>query len=297
MTITKRESDMQRLRIVGAMRTDVGRVRSANEDTVVFVAPAEGSAEGKLGYLALVADGMGGHAAGEVASSLAAEVIRRIFYSADASPPQALNSAFAAANQVIFDHAALNSDFNGMGTTCTAIAIRDDRLWLAHVGDTRAYLLRDGALAQLSDDQTLHAQLVRDGVMTAEEAAKSPGGNIILQALGPRQAISPTIWAEGRPLRRGDTVFLCSDGLYDLVDDDDIARIISGRDPLEACRELIERALAGGGHDNISVGVFRIVDTEPRRTDSLAATKPILVAEADANASARTSQIIVPLKV
>jgi protein phosphatase len=297
MTITKRESDMQRLRIVGAMRTDVGRVRSANEDTVVFVAPAEGSAERKLGYLALVADGMGGHAAGEVASSLAAEVIRRIFYSADASPPQALNSAFAAANQVIFDHAALNSDFNGMGTTCTAIAIRDDRLWLAHVGDTRAYLLRDGALAQLSDDQTLHAQLVRDGVMTAEEAAKSPGGNIILQALGPRQAISPTIWAEGRPLRRGDIVVLCSDGLYDLVDDDDMARIISGRDPQEACRELIERALAGGGHDNISVGVFRIVDTEPRRTDNLAATKPILVAEADANASARTSQIIVPLKV
>ena len=85
-----------------------------------------------------------------------------------------------------------------MGTTCTAIAIRDDRLWLAHVGDTRAYLLRDGVLAQISDDQTLHAQLVRDGVMTAAEAANSPGGNIILQALGPRRAISPTIWTEGR---------------------------------------------------------------------------------------------------
>ena len=157
------------------MRTDVGRVRSANEDTVVFVAPAEGSPEGKLGYLALVADGMGGHAAGEVASAVAAEVIRRIFYSTEAAPPSVLKSAFETANQMIFDRAALEPDLNGMGTTCTAIAIRGDRLWLAHVGDTRAYLMRDGALSQLSDDQTLHAQLIRDGVMTAAEAERSSG--------------------------------------------------------------------------------------------------------------------------
>ena len=127
MTITKREGEVQRLRMVGAMRTDVGRVRSANEDTIVFVAPAEGSPEGKLGYLALVADGMGGHAAGEVASAVAAEVIRRIFYSAEAAPPSVLKSAFETANQMIFDHAALEPDLNGMGTTCTAIAIRGDR--------------------------------------------------------------------------------------------------------------------------------------------------------------------------
>ena len=297
MTITKREGEAQRLRMVGAMRTDVGCVRSANEDTVIFVAPAEGSPEGKLGYLALVADGMGGHAAGEVASAVAAEVIRRIFYSTDVAPPKVLKSAFETANQVIFDRAALEPDLHGMGTTCTAIAIRGDRLWLAHVGDTRAYLMRDGALTQLSDDQTLHAQLVRDGVMTAAEAEQSPGGNIILQALGPRPTISPTIWAEGKPLRRGDILVLCSDGLYDLVDDDDIARIISGRDPQDACYELIERALAGGGHDNVSVGVFRIVDSEPKAADNLAATKPILVVDADVDASARTRQITVPLKV
>ena len=294
MTVTKHKSDTQRLRIVGAMRTDVGRVRSANEDTVVFVAPPEGSPEGKLGYLALVADGMGGHAAGEVASALAAEVIRRIFYSADVSPPKALKSAFEAANQVIFDHAALNPDLQGMGTTCTAIAIRDDRLWLAHVGDTRAYLMRDGALSQLSDDQTLHAQLIRDGVMTAAEAETSPGGNIILQALGARQSFSPTIWTDGRSLHRGDVIVLCSDGLYDLVDDRDMIGIISQRDPQEACRALIDSALAGGGHDNVSVGVFHIVDLERGGAADLAATKPILVVEADADASARTSQIIVP---
>jgi len=294
MTIMKRESKTQHLRMVGAMQTDVGRVRSANEDTVVFVAPPEGSPEGRLGYLALVADGMGGHAAGEVASALAAEVIRRIFYSDDISPPQSLKAAFEAANRVIFDHAALNPDLHGMGTTCTAIAIRDDRLWLAHVGDTRAYLMRDGALSQLSDDQTLHAQLIRDGVMTPAEAARSPGGNIILQALGARQTFAPQIWTDGRSLRRGDVIVLCSDGLYDLVNDDDMIGIISRCDPHEACRALIESALGGGGHDNVSVGVFLIVAAERGRNDDMAATKPILIAEPDANANARTSQIIVP---
>jgi serine/threonine protein phosphatase PrpC len=200
---TKLESDVKQLHVAGAMRTDVGRVRSANEDTVVFVAPAEGSPAGKKGYLALVvADGMGGHAAGEVASALAADVIRRTFYAADVSTPQALKSAFEAASQEIIDYGALNSDSSGMGTTCTAIAIRDNRLWLAHVGDSRAYLLRDGVLEQLSDDQTLHAQLIRDGVMTPAAAERSPGGNVILQALGTQKEISPTIWAEGLPSRK-----------------------------------------------------------------------------------------------
>jgi serine/threonine protein phosphatase PrpC len=126
-----------------------------------------------------------------------------------------------------------------MRTTCTAIAIRDNRLWLAHVGDSRAYLLRDGVLEQLSDDQTLHAQLIRDGVMTPAAAERSPGGNVILQALVTHQEISPTIWAEGRPLRSGDTVVLCSDGLYELVNNDDLVRSISRRDPQESCHELI----------------------------------------------------------
>jgi protein phosphatase len=116
-----------------------------------------------------------------------------------------------------------------------------------------------------------------------------------LQALGPRPTISPTIWIEGKPLRRGDILVLCSDGLYDLVDDDDIARLISQRDPQDACYELIERALDGGGHDNISVGVFRIIEIEPKSADNLAATKPILVVDTDVSASTR--QITVPLKV
>jgi protein phosphatase len=265
-----------RLRIVGAMRTDVGRVRSLNEDTVAFVAPAEQDPEAKLGLLALVADGMGGHAAGEVASALAAEVVRRIYFSLDVPAPQALNTAFEVANRAIFDHAARNPECGGMGTTCTAIAIRDDCLWLAHVGDSRAYILRDGELTQLSDDQTLHAQLVRDGVLTAEEADKSPGGNVILQALGTRLEISPTLWTEGLPLRLGDRLVLCSDGLSNLATDADIAEIVSRHPPREACLTLIDAALAAGGYDNISVGVFVIEPEAPMQSGDQAATKRII---------------------
>ena len=265
--------------VVGAMRTDVGRVRSLNEDTVAFVAPTEKDPESKLGLLALVADGMGGHAAGEVASALAAEVVRRVYFSLDASPTQALNAAFEAANQAILNHAARNPECNGMGTTCTAIAVRGECLWLAHVGDSRAYILRDGELTQLSEDQTLHAQLVRDGVMTVEEAEKSPGGNIILQALGTRQEISPTLWSEGLPVRLGDRLILCSDGLSNLASDAEIADVVSRHSPREACAALINVALAAGGYDNISVGVFAVEANAPKRFGGQTATTRIKVAE------------------
>ncbi|MGD9656812.1 MAG: PP2C family serine/threonine-protein phosphatase [Methylocystis sp.] len=273
------EANSASWRVVGAMRTDVGRVRSLNEDTVAFVAPAEEDPEAKRGLLALVADGMGGHAAGEVASALAAEVVRRVYFSLDKPPLEALRTAFEAANRAILDYAAKHPDCAGMGTTCTAIAVRDGCLWLAHVGDSRAYILRDGQLTQLSEDQTLHAQLVRDGVLTAEEAEKAPGGNVILQALGTREEISPELWSEGMPLRLGDRFILCSDGLSNLARDADIARIASRHPPREACAALIDAALAAGGHDNISVGVFVVERAAPNQSTGQAATQRINVAD------------------
>jgi protein phosphatase len=275
-TMTERASPAA-LRVVGAMLTDIGRVRSINEDAVVFVAPAEGTPEANVGFLALVADGMGGHAAGEVASALAADVVRRVVYSSSAAPPRALRTAFESANRAILDYSAANPDTRGMGTTCTAILIRGNLLWLAHVGDSRAYLLRENAFQQLSDDQTLHAQLIRDGVLTPEQAQKSPGGNVILQALGARDKFEPTIFETGHELRLGDIVLLCSDGLHNLVTDAEIARIIRANNPQEACRELVEKALTAGGIDNVSVGVFRIVDAAPPRNRDQAATKPIRI--------------------
>jgi len=267
------------LRIAGAIRTDVGCVRQLNEDSVAFIASAGPSQTRDHGALALVADGMGGHAAGEVASALALEVVRRVYYSLDRIASEALRAAFDAANRAIFDYAAKHPDCAGMGTTCTALGVRDGLLWLAHVGDSRAYLMRDGRLVQLSDDQTLHAQLVRDGVMSPEDAGKGAGSNVILQALGTRLDVEPTIWTEGLPLRQGDIVILCSDGLTNLVSDARIAEVVSTNPPPEACRLLIEAARRGGGHDNISVGVFVAETDGAGRMADQAATKRINIAD------------------
>jgi protein phosphatase len=163
-----------------------------------------------------------------------------------------------------------------MGTTCTAILVRQNQLYLAHVGDSRAYLFRDGLLNQISDDQTLHAQLIRDGVMTAEEAAHSPGGNFILQALGAREAIAPTIYATGLPLLAGDRLMLCSDGLHGMVRNEDISTILATRIPSEACHLLIAAANAAGGHDNISVGVFDVDESKKPDRAAPAATRQII---------------------
>jgi protein phosphatase len=266
------------LRVSGAMLSHVGRVRSFNEDCVVFVAPGERTPEMEIGFLALVADGMGGHAAGEVASALAAETIRRGVYARRASPSQALREAFAAANDAILAHSAANPETRGMGTTCTAFLVQKALLWLAHVGDSRAYIMRGCRLHQLSEDQTLHARLIRDGSLTVEEAAVTPGGNILLQALGASERVTPQLWSHGLALRAGDRLLLCSDGLYAHLDDAAIAAALrTGREPEEPCRTLIEGALADGGSDNVSVGVFFVGEAVSNPKSEQTATKPIQV--------------------
>jgi PPM family protein phosphatase len=267
------------LRVTGAMRSHVGRVRRSNEDCVAFVQPRPGAPEERIGFLALVADGMGGHAAGEVASAIAADVVRRSLYAGAAAPPENLRKAFFAANAAILNHADAYPETRGMGTTCTALIVRQGALWLAHVGDSRAYLLRDGALHQLSRDQTLHAQLIRDGALTEEEAANSPGGNYLLQALGARAEFTPEIWAEAMPLLSGDRLLLCSDGLYGHVDDAEIARLLIEHEAQTdgACDALIEAALQGGGSDNISVGVFAVALDAPDKKRDQASTREIKI--------------------
>jgi PPM family protein phosphatase len=282
MAMAARAVSESPLRLIGAMLSDVGCVRTLNEDSVAFVAPAAHAPDGRFGALALVADGMGGHAAGEVASALAAEVVWRVFYSLDAPPPQALRTALEAANRAILDYAKAHPECAGMGTTCTALGMRENRLWLAHVGDSRAYILREGRLTQLSDDQTLHAQMVREGVLAPGEAGSGPGSNVILQALGTREDFEPTIWNEGLPLQPGDIVLLCSDGLSNLVGDAEIATIAATNPPREACRLLIDAARAGGGHDNISVGVFVVDRDRSNASADQAATKIVKIAEAGA---------------
>jgi serine/threonine protein phosphatase PrpC len=255
------------MEIIGAMRTDTGLVRTLNEDSVAWVTPHDDDTANR-GSLALVADGMGGHAAGEVASALAADVVRRLYYDLDGPIPQVLASAFAAANRAIIEYAQEHPECRGMGTTCTVLAFRDSHAWLAHIGDSRAYLLRDRHLIQLSEDQTLVAKLVSEGTITQAEADLSPMHNVILQALGTTSNIKPMIGAKGLPLQSGDVLILCSDGVSNMVPDGKIAEVASRLPPQEACDALIEAALAAGGHDNASLGVFSVATgATPKRVE------------------------------
>jgi serine/threonine protein phosphatase PrpC len=260
--------------LVGAMLTDVGLVREANEDSVAYVAT-----RAPIGGLAIVADGMGGHSAGEVASRLAVETILDRFHEAmDAGEPmpETLAASLAAANETILERSQTDPNCAGMGTTCTIVAIRDNHAFLAHIGDSRAYLWRDGVLHQISEDHSLVAALVRSGTITAADAETRTDRNVILQALGTKPDITPQIWREGLPLVAGDVLLLCSDGLSDLVDDRTIERTIGQTAPFDTCRALIDAANAAGGHDNISVGVIAIAPvlaTEP--VDRARVTRPM----------------------
>ena len=253
------------MQIIGAMRTDTGKVRTSNEDSVAWVTPRDDGVAHMRGSVALVADGMGGHAAGEIASAIAADTIRQLYYDLDGSIPQVLSKAFTAAHRAILDYAELHPQCKGMGTTCTVLAFRDGQAWLAHIGDSRAYLLRGRTMTQLSEDQTLVAKLVSEGALTQDEADHSPMHNVILQALGASAEIKPMIGAHGVPLQPGDVWILCSDGVYNMVPDQKIAEAASRLAPQEACDALIEAALDAGGQDNASLGIFSVLAVEENK--------------------------------
>jgi serine/threonine protein phosphatase PrpC len=256
-------SDRSPLCVYGAMLSDIGKERSINEDYAAYVIPRPEDAQYCRGILALVADGIGGHAAGEVASALAAREVIRAYYDAEQPVEGALLAGFEAANDVIYSEGCRSVERRGMGTTCTAVAVREGRAYLAHVGDTRLYLLRSQDLRQLSEDHSLVMGLVRSGAITRQEADERSDRNVILRALGTRAEVEVQVCGEGLPLQAGDVLLLCSDGLTDLVDDDTIKSILLGHPPLEACWALIAAALDAGGHDNVSVGVFAFCSTAP----------------------------------
>jgi serine/threonine protein phosphatase PrpC len=236
------------LRFDGAGRSDVGLVRRNNEDSG-FAGP----------YLQLVADGVGGAASGEVASATAAYVVAALALRAPSADPL---TTFADAVRVIHDQLRLGVDRDpsrsGMGSTLTALLTDGERVALAQVGDSRAYRLRDGVLAQLSRDQTFVQMLVDEGVLLPAQARRHPRKNVVMQALGAERPAVPEI--ELVDVRRGDRLLICSDGLSDLVDDDAIASALTRADPDDAAAELVRVALAAGGLDNVTCVVADVVD-------------------------------------
>ena len=240
-----------------AARSDVGRVRAENEDRWLARPP-----------LFVVADGMGGHAAGEVAAQLTIDAFSSL---ADARVAPidggVLAGAILGADDAIRQRAANDPSAAGMGTTCTALAVEGSTAHLAHVGDSRAYLLRAGRLTQLTDDHTLVAALVHDGVLKPEQAATDDRRHVILRALGVGDAVSADrLEVELRP---GDRLLLCSDGLTGHVDGTALAEALGPGTPAAAADRLVALALAAGGEDNVTVVVIDalpgtvVVATEP----------------------------------
>ena len=241
-----------------AARSDRGLVRANNEDSVYAGA-----------RLLALADGMGGHAAGEVASQL---VIAALAHLDDDEPGgdllDKLESAVRAGNAAIADHVQLEPDLEGMGTTLTAILFAGNQIGLVHIGDSRGYLLRDGELSQITKDDTFVQTLVDEGRITAEEAHSHPQRSLIMRALTGHE-VEPTLTM--REARAGDRYLLCSDGLSDPVSDETILEALQIPDVAESAYRLIELALRGGGPDNVTVVVADVVDYDYGQTQPILA--------------------------
>jgi PPM family protein phosphatase len=226
-------------------RTDPGLQRRDNEDSMFAQAP-----------VFVVADGMGGAQAGEVASRIAIETFEEGLPESG-SPEERLVTAAQTANHRIHELAAAERERAGMGTTLTAAYLDDSDLAIAHVGDSRAYLFRDGELTRLTQDHSLVEELVRQGKLTPEQAAEHPQRSIITRALGPEPTVNVDTWTY--PVRAGDVLLLCSDGLTSMISEAEVASVLAETDDLNlAAERLIAAANEAGGRDNITVVLFRL---------------------------------------
>lgn len=230
------------LRIAGM--TDTGLVRSRNEDSLDW--------DSQRG-VALIADGMGGHNAGEVASRLAIETLMKLLHDDDAAiDEQRLRRIVAAANQAIYAQAQAHPDCDRMGTTLVMLCVDQGQIYITHVGDSRAYRLRQGELIRLTSDHSLVRQLLDDGAISKDEARTSRYKNVITRALGVRDKCEPDIAVFD--IAADDIYLLCSDGLTDMVADPDIRQVLVDEEqPEAAVAALMERARLAGGRDNISI--------------------------------------------
>lgn len=244
-------------------KTDVGRARKSNQDSLAVVGSEQ--LAHRVDGLFVVADGMGGHAGGEIASRVVVEtvpaVVREVLSerngrATDEVLAESVREALRAANEAVWKQARANPELRGMGTTCVTALVRNGVAAIANIGDSRAYLLREGELIQLTRDHSLVQEHVRAGDLTEEEARASRYRNVITRAIGMTDRVEPDI--DLIELRTGDTLLLCSDGLTTMVDDAEIARTLAAcADPQEACEELVAAANERGGEDNITAVVVR----------------------------------------
>lgn len=240
-----------------------GAQRSENEDSTGAHVPEDAALLERKGALFALADGLGGHLAGEVASSLAVSALVAEYYSPSnhARIEPALRQAVQTANLRVFDAAQRRAEHRGMATTLTAVALAGRHAFLAHVGDSRAYHLQDGRLRQLTTDHSEVAELVRMRVLSAERARNHPNRNVLTRSLGSQLLLRPDFHRQ--PVQPGDELLLCTDGLWSELEDTEMEAILTSHAPQAACQQLIERALDRDCADNVTAQVIRIVAVPP----------------------------------
>jgi PPM family protein phosphatase len=239
--------------------TDAGPHRETNEDSIGCFAPPDPLAGERKGYLYVVADGLGGHSAGEVASSSAVARLGEEYYSPSSQTriEPALRQAVQAANLRIHELTHRHPEYRSMETTLSAVAIAGAQAYVAHIGDTRVYHWRAGRLSQLTSDHSEAAELVRMRILKPDKVRDHPGRNTLTRTLGSRLIPRPDYLRQ--PISAGDQFVLCSDGLWSELEDAELADVLGQCDPPQACRELVDRVLARECLDNVSVQVIKIL--------------------------------------
>ncbi|MBU0510884.1 MAG: protein phosphatase 2C domain-containing protein [Chloroflexi bacterium] len=267
----------ERSHLYAAAVTHPGMSGKNNEDCYAVSAHYVSETDSTPSVLAIVADGVGGHFAGEIAAEIAVETISQTVADSDASNPrEILENAIILAGQAVNNQSNLGTDRQGMGSTCACAWVIGDKLYIASVGDSRIYLLRDGQIQQLTTDHTWVQEAIEHGIIKPEQARDHPRAHIIRRHLGSKKPVVPdmrlrlhpeetdeqTTTNQGTQLRPGDQLLLCSDGLTDLVDDDEILAVIQNGVLEESLDHLVDKANARGGHDNITILTLQIPPTK-----------------------------------
>jgi serine/threonine protein phosphatase PrpC len=241
-----------------ASLTDVGLQRANNEDSYLYWEPEDDSIFPEKGRLAVIADGMGGYEGGQEASRIAVQTVRDIYANSRTPDPKAaLYDAFTLAHARIQNHGQEHLELQGMGTTCTALAIIGQKLFFGHVGDSRLYLIRKRSVSKLTRDHSYVSRLVESGIVRSEDAETHPQRHILTAALGSGSEIIPDISHNAVVLEDEDALILCTDGLWGQVTEKELILAVEGTSAEQTCLALTKLALDRGGPDNITLQVLR----------------------------------------
>ncbi|MEO6719701.1 MAG: Stp1/IreP family PP2C-type Ser/Thr phosphatase [Ferruginibacter sp.] len=247
------------------VKTDVGNIRTNNEDSASFYRNGNEQILREKGYLLIVADGMGGHQAGEVASKMAVEIISEEYFkpTKEINKEKILSAAFNTANKKIYEQASTNELHRGMGTTSTALVVLANTIYFAHSGDSRAYLYKNKTIIKLTEDHTYVQQLVNNGDISSEQADTHPQRNILTNAMGTKPTLRVDTGKCQVSFDENDRLLLCSDGLYDYLTDAELAQVMDTASLQDAADHFINEAKKRGGKDNITVVLAERIEERP----------------------------------